>query len=122
MPMDPSLDGKGITGAKAGFDLTLPLQSRGKLTMRVAKASRLEGSARYQTVTQALEENTLMFFSEIVDALGSRDGREIAVQLDELRCDGKLMRNADGQYLLGQADKGMTGLHGPQHDDPNANT
>ena len=122
MPMDPSLDGKGIIGAKAGFDLTLPLQSRGKLTMRVAKASRLEGSARYQTVTQALEENTLMFFSEIVDALGSRDGREIAVQLDELRSDGKLMRNADGQYLLGQADKGMTGLHGPQHDDPNANT
>ena len=122
MPMDPSLDGKGIIGAKAGFDLTLPLQSRGKLTMRVAKASRLEGSARYQTVTQALEENTLMFFSEIVDALGSRDGREIAVQLDELRSDGKLMRNADGQYLLGQAGKGMTGLHGPQHDDPNANT
>jgi hypothetical protein len=39
-----------------------------------------------------------------------------------LRSDGKLMRNADGQYLLGQADKGMTGLHGPQHDDPNANT
>ena len=63
-----------------------------------------------------------MFFSEIVDALGSRDGREIAVQLDELRTDGKLMRNADGQYLLGQAEKGTTGLHGPQHDDPNAHT
>lgn len=122
MPMDPSLDGKAIIGAKAGFDLTLPLQSRGKLTMRVAKAPKLQSSARYQTVTQALEENTLMFFSEIVDALGSRDGREIAVQLDDLRSDGKLMRNADGQYLLGQADKGMTGLHGPQHDNPNANT
>ena len=122
MPMDPSLDGKGIIGAKAGFDMTLPLQSRGKLTMRVAKAPKLESVARYQTVTQALEENAPMFFAEIVDALGSRDGREIAVQLDELRADGKLMRNADGQYLLGQAEKGMTGLHGPQHDDPNAHT
>jgi len=122
MPMDPSLDGKGVIGAKAGFDLTLPLQSRGKLAMRVAKAPKLEGIARYQTVTQALEENAPMFFSEIVDALGSRDGREIAVQLDELRADGKLMRNADGQYLLGQAENGMTGLHGPQHDDPNAHT
>jgi 2,5-furandicarboxylate decarboxylase 1 len=122
MPMDPSLDGKGIIGAKAGFDMTLPLQSRGKLTMRVAKAPKLESAARYQTVTQALEENGPLFFTEIVDALGSRDGREIAVQLDELRSEGKLMRNADGQYLLGQAEKGMTGLHGPQHDDPNAHT
>ena len=122
MPMDPSLDSKDIIGTKAGFDLTLPLQSRGKLSMRVASAPKLEGAARYQTVPQALEENAPMFFSEIVDALGSRDGREIAVQLDELRADGKLMRNADGQYLLGQAEKGTPGLHGPQHDDPNAHT
>jgi 2,5-furandicarboxylate decarboxylase 1 len=122
MPMDPSLDGKGIIGAKAGFDLTLPLQSRGKLSMRVAKAPKIKSAARYQSVTQALKESGPLFFTDIVDALGSRDGREIAVQLDEIRGQGKLMRNGDGQYLLGQAEKGTTGLHGPQHDDPNAHT
>jgi len=122
MPMDPSLDGKGTIGAKAGFDLTLPLQSRGKLTMRVAKAPKLEGSARYQTVLKALEERGPLFFTDIVDALGSRDSREIAIKLDELRNDGKLMRNSDGQYLLGKTEKGKTGLFGPQHDDPNAHT
>jgi hypothetical protein len=56
MPMDPSLDGKSVIGAKAGFDLILPLQSHSKLTMQVAKALKLESSARYQTVLQALEE------------------------------------------------------------------
>jgi len=90
--------------------------------MRVAKASKLESTARYKTVSQALEENGPLFFSHIVDALGSRDGREISVQLDELRNQGKLMRNSDGQYLLGKAKKGMTDLHGPQHDDPNSHT
>jgi hypothetical protein len=122
MPMDPLLDGKGLIGAKAGVDLTLPLQSRNKLTMRVAKASKLESTARYKTVSQTLEENGPLFFSHIVDALGSREGREISVQLDELRNQGKLMRNSDGQYLLGKAKKRMAGLHGPQHDDPNSHT
>ena len=77
---------------------------------------------RYQTVAQALEESGPLFFTEIVEALGSRDGREIAVQLDKLRDIGKLMRNGDGQYLLGEGEQGLTGLHGPQHDDPNAHT
>ena len=52
-------------------------------------------------------------------ALGSRDGREITVQLDELRAKGKLMRDCDGRYLIGEAPKGKTGLFGPQHKDPN---
>ena len=40
MPMDTSLDG-GTMGAKAGFDLTLPLGSRHKLTMKVATSAGL---------------------------------------------------------------------------------
>ncbi len=122
MPMDPSLNGKGVIGAKAGFDLTLPLQRKNKLTMQVARAPTLDGRKLYQTVAQALDKNGPMFFFDIVEALGSRDGREIAIQLDDLRNKGKLMRNSDGQYLLGQSEKGVTGLYGPQHDDPNAHT
>jgi UbiD family decarboxylase len=122
MPMDPSLDGKGIIGAKAGFDLTLPLQSGDKLTMRVAKAPKIKGPARYQTALNALEKESPLFFSDIVNALGSRDSREVAIQLDKLRNDGKLLRNSDGQYLLGDTEKGKTGLFGPQHEDPNSHT
>jgi hypothetical protein len=50
-----------------------------------------------------------------VDALRSRDSREIALQLDELRNEGKLMCNSNGKYFLGQAEKGKTDLSGPQH-------
>jgi UbiD family decarboxylase len=121
MPMDPSLDEKSIIGAKAGFDLTLPLQSRDKLTMQVAKSPKIEGPARYQTVLNALENESPLFFSDLVTALGSRDSREIAIQLDKLRNAGKLLRNSDGQYLLGETEKGRTGLFGPQHDYPNSN-
>ena len=57
-----------------------------------------------------------------MNALGSRDSREVAIQLDKLRNDGKLLRNSDGQYLLGDTEKGKTGLFGPQHEDPNSHT
>ena len=119
MPMDPSLDGQSVIGAKAGFDLTLPLQSRDKLTMRVAKAPKLKNSACYQTVLQALEDKSPLYFTDIVDAIGSRDSREISLQLDELRKEGKLMRNSNGQYLLGNTEKGKTGLFSLAHGAPN---
>jgi 3-polyprenyl-4-hydroxybenzoate decarboxylase len=105
MPMDPSLVGKSVIGAKVGFDLILPLQSHSKLTTQVATALKLESSARYQTVLQALEDNSSLYFTDIVDALRSRDSREIALQLDELRNEGKLMCNNNGKYFLGQAEK-----------------
>ena len=62
-----------------------------------------------QTVAQALEQGP-MFFTDILNALGSRDGREIALELNELRGQGKLMRNGNGQYELGDAAPGSTGL------------
>ena len=118
MPMDPSVEG-GPFGTKAGFDLTLPLQRRHELMMTVATAPTIEGPVRYKTVNQALEKDAPLYFSELMTALGSRDGREITVQLDELRAKGRLMRDCDGRYLIGEAPKGKTGLFGPQHKDPN---
>ncbi len=119
MPMDPSIV-NGPIGAKAGFDMTMPFNKKHLLSATPSYAPVIEGSARFQTAEQALEESGPLFFADVMAALGSRDGREVAVQLDELRMQGKLMRNGDGQYLLGEAKAGTTGLFGPQHDDPNA--
>ena len=41
---------------------------------------------------------------------GIESGIEIALELDELRSQGKLMRNGKGQYELGQAEPRSTGL------------
>ena len=41
-----------------------------------------------------------LYFREIMDALGSDDGREIAAELDELREKGVLARGPNGQWQL----------------------
>src|SRR3970282_1481323 len=115
MAMDPSLDGRPI-GAKAGFDLTLPFGKRHLVTMKVAAAAKVDGTARYQTVRQALEAQSPMYFADLMAAIGTKDGRDVTLQLTELRDEGKLMRNANGQYLLGTAERGTTGLSQPIHD------
>ena len=97
LPLDPSLDG-ARTGAKAGFDLTLPFGKRDALALRVPEPP-ARGSARFQTVREALESGPMMF-GEIVTALGSDDGREIVLQLDELRKAGLLTRLEEGEYAL----------------------
>ena len=118
MPMDPSLDG-GNMGAKAGFDMTLPYGKGHQVTMMPARAPVIEGPARYQTVRQALEGSGPLYYADIMAAIGTRDGREVAAQLDEIRLEGKLARNANGQYLIGTAKPGFTHLTEPIHD-PNS--
>ena len=54
---------------------------------------------RHQTVRQALEGGP-MYFAQIMDAVGSQDGREVALALDELREEGILARLDDGQWTL----------------------
>ena len=41
-----------------------------------------------------------------MDLLGSKDGREVALQLDELREQGVLSRLDDGQWTLKTNDQG----------------
>jgi UbiD family decarboxylase len=119
MPLDPSRDGPP-PGVKAGFDLTLPLGSRQtELTRMPAQAPTFSETARYQTVRQALEQGP-MFFKDVMESVGSRDGREIAVELDRLRLEGELLRLADGRYSLGTSEKGKTGLPEGAGEDPNA--
>jgi hypothetical protein len=41
-----------------------------------------------------------MHFSELMASLGSRDGREVAMELDRLRGQGALSRSKDGEWML----------------------
>ena len=99
IPLDPSLDGRR-TGAKAGFDLTLPLGSRDRLDLTVPEPPRASAGARRAAgIVEALAAGPL-FFGDIVTALGSDDGREVVRALDELRRAGRLRRTEDGRYAL----------------------
>ena len=117
MTMDPSLQGRK-TGAKSGFDCTKPFGRDGQVPMMRSAAKVFKGPARYQTVEQALGTSP-MFYADIVESLGSEDGREVACAIDELRQAGKLGRDRDGRYHLQAAKPGTTGIVGALYHDPN---
>ncbi len=103
MPLDPSLEGSP-SGAKAGFDLTLPFNREGVLALTVPEAPKFTGGARYQTVREALQSGP-MAFAQIMEAIGSDDGREVACELDELRQASLLTRLPQGEYSLVEAEE-----------------
>jgi len=115
--MDPSLNGRR-TGAKAGFDCTRPLARASDITYMRCAARAFAGPARFQTVEQALASGP-MFFTDVVEALGSDDGREVACALDALRQAGRLGRDGDGRYHLVTGKPGVTAIVGELHHDPN---
>ncbi len=117
MTMDPSLNGRR-TGAKSGFDCTKPFGCDGQIPLTRSAAKIFKGPARYQNVEQALAAAP-MFYADIVEAVGSDDGREIVCALDELRNAGRLGRDRDGRYHLHAAKAGLTGIVGELYHDPN---
>jgi 2,5-furandicarboxylate decarboxylase 1 len=118
MPMDPSLEGRRA-GAKVGFDCTRPFGHGHEIIHTRCAAKVFGGPARFQTVEQALENGPL-FYSHVVEAVGSTDGREVAAALDELRNQGKLGRDRDGRYHLAKSTPGTTGIVGDLYGDPNS--
>jgi UbiD family decarboxylase len=120
MTMDPSLNGRR-TGAKAGFDCTRPFGREGEIPLTRCAAKTFKGPARFQTVEQALAASP-MFYADIVEAIGSHDGREVACALDTLRQEGRLGRDRDGRYHLGAFRPGFTGIVGALYRDPNEGT
>ena len=98
-PLDPSLFDRR-TGAKAGFDLTIPHGVDRGLAYRVADPPDLKPGGK-QSVSEALKDRPLRF-SEIMEATGSRDGREVIVELEMLRDAGKLSRLDDGRNALAE--------------------
>ncbi|HEY7301486.1 MAG TPA: UbiD family decarboxylase [Xanthobacteraceae bacterium] len=99
IPLDPSLPAHKSLGAKAGFDLTMPLGARQNLEAEIPQPPRYAGE-RFGSVEDALRHGA-KFFEELMAAIGSEDGREIVLALEQLRQAGRLARDpADGRYSL----------------------
>jgi UbiD family decarboxylase len=97
VPLDPSLEGRR-TGAKAGFDLTLPFgwQARNEYDVPVPPVlARGQGIG----VLDALKQKP-QSFRDLMEATGSRDGREILIALDAIRVEIGIERTAEGRYRL----------------------
>jgi 3-polyprenyl-4-hydroxybenzoate decarboxylase len=100
IPLDPSL-GESRLGAKGGFDLTLPRGARESLETEIPQPPRF-ASQRFASAEAALKDGP-KFFEELMAALGSDDGREIVLELERLRGQGRLARDpAEGRYSLTQ--------------------
>ncbi len=97
LPLDPSLRG-AMTGAKAGFDLTLPAGEARGIESTTPEPPRLEGG-RFASVEAALADGPKRF-EELMAALASRDGREAVLALEALREAGRLAQEKDGRYAL----------------------
>jgi UbiD family decarboxylase len=96
--MDPTVDQDGLTD-KAGFDLTAPYGVPDTIETRRPRAPRFKGAKRFDSAHAALASGP-MFFSQLMDALGSSDGREIALELHALHEQGVLKRLRDGEWAL----------------------
>jgi 3-polyprenyl-4-hydroxybenzoate decarboxylase len=96
VPLDPSLEGEW-TGAKAGFDLTLPFGKENSQEFMVPTPPVLK-DRRNQTVEAALEDGP-KYFRELMEWTGSDDGREIIRVLEGFYADGSLGRLEDGRYM-----------------------
>jgi 3-polyprenyl-4-hydroxybenzoate decarboxylase len=97
LPLDPSL-GPDKLGSKAGFDLTWPFGTGGAFDRQVPAPPKHDGK-RFTSIGMALEDGPKLFM-ELMDAVGSRDGREIVRVLEDLRRAGAIDRDAEGRYRL----------------------
>jgi hypothetical protein len=90
---------EGDVMTKLGFDLTVPLGRPDRVDNRVAAAPQFDGPARFRTVRDALQSEP-MYFARLMEAVGSKDGREVALELDALRKEDVLTRLDDGEWAL----------------------
>jgi UbiD family decarboxylase len=97
IPLDPSLRG-ARTGAKAGFDLTSPPDPAEGIARAIPEPPVLRARPP-RPVAEALAEGP-MTFGALMEAAGSRDGRDVLRALDDLRREGRVERRADGRYGL----------------------
>ncbi|MGH6671194.1 MAG: UbiD family decarboxylase [Xanthobacteraceae bacterium] len=98
VPLDPSLDG-ARTGAKLGFDCTMPFGKTDSLEFSVPTPPSGKKAAMHKSVAEVLAAGPASFL-ELMGALGSKDGREIVRELDALYATKRLGRQDDGRYVL----------------------
>ncbi len=97
VPLDPSLRG-ARTGAKAGFDLTLPPDRAADVARTIPEPPAPPERAP-RPVADALADGPLAF-GALVEAAGSRDGRDVLRALDDLGREGRVERLDDGRWAL----------------------
>jgi 2,5-furandicarboxylate decarboxylase 1 len=88
----------GGTLSKVGFDATAGPAGDSIVKWRPTPP-RVSRERRVDSVRKALQDGPL-YFREIMDALGTDDGREIVLELDELREEGVLTRGPNWQWEL----------------------
>src|SRR5579863_7988732 len=98
VPLDPSLGG-ARTGAKLGFDCTIPFGKSNAFEFSVPTPPAAKKIAPQKSVADALAAGPASFL-ELMTALGSKDGREIVRELDSLYAAQRLGRLDDGRYVL----------------------
>jgi UbiD family decarboxylase len=98
---DPTADEQGHI-AKIGFDVTAPARTAERIKGRRPRPPQLDDSPRFNSLRDALAAGPKNFL-QLMSAMGSRDGRELAVALGELRREGLLTRLPDGEYALKDA-------------------
>jgi UbiD family decarboxylase len=97
MSMDPT--GENGKMVKAGFDLTRPFGAPDIIENRQSRTPHLKLNPRFQTVQQALE-NGPKYFLELMEGIGTDDGRALVLELDRLQHDGVLGRGDNGEWVL----------------------
>ena len=97
LSMDPTGEQGKMT--KAGFDLTRPYGAPDIIENRQSATPHLKLQPRFQNVRQALETRP-MYFIELMEALGTADGREITLELDALHAQGLIGRQPNGEWSL----------------------
>jgi 2,5-furandicarboxylate decarboxylase 1 len=98
LPLDPSLEGARV-GTKTGFDLTWAFGRASRLETSIPEPPVLDGRA-FASIAVALADGP-KFFAELMAAIGSRDGREVVVALEDLTKESSVSRDEKGRYLLG---------------------
>ncbi|HXF90111.1 MAG TPA: UbiD family decarboxylase, partial [Xanthobacteraceae bacterium] len=98
VPLDPSLGG-ARTGAKVGFDCTIPFGKRQALEWSVPAPPVLPDRPRRTSVAEVLAAGPASFL-ELMAAFGTRDGREVVRELDLLYAENRLGRDERGRYVL----------------------
>jgi hypothetical protein len=79
--------------------MTMPPGTVARLEAEIPQPPRFAG-ARFASIEAALREGP-KFFEDLMAAVGSDDGREIVLELEELRRQGRLERDpSEGRYAL----------------------
>jgi 2,5-furandicarboxylate decarboxylase 1 len=98
VPLDPSLGG-ARTGAKVGFDCTVPFGKHASLEFSVPAPPAPARRERRRSVIDAFADGPASF-QELMASLGTRDGRDVVRELDKLYALDRLARRDDGRYIL----------------------